>query len=354
MAGEGKKPRWVKFPSDLLRALARQTIPGRHRRTLDALVVLTWDYGKKRDQIASSQVAELTGFSAGQVRETLRDLLAWGIVTRTTGGPRVAATWAIQENPAAWEIGKTEAGQRARVRKAKVPKAPPAELPALSSGRTSGSQAAEPPAGETAELPAEIAAELPATPIEEKSPPSLRSGERPPLKAPDPDPPTSAEAKVLELVPPGEPAQGVLIQVESLPEKLVDFFVERRLIALPHTHAPTPAARKTWVLEMERLLRIGSPGQREGPPPDAREIAETIWWLFEVREPTDSSTFWRRNVESVPKFRIKYHERLRTEILAEKEAAQRADQRRARSEAGTLQEGADLVRRIVQRPGAKS
>lgn len=354
MSGRKSGLEWVKFPREVIRKTARSSIPGRHRRGLDALLELTWGWGKPSDQIASSQVAELTGFSSGQVREILCDLLAWGVVTRTDHGPRSAATWALQLDLDQWEIGPTQAGRRARDRKAKVK---PSRRPNLRAGETPeppGSMAPEPPGINTPEPPGENTPEPPGTPLDKRDSPSFQSGEHPDSRPDSPPSQPSAEAKVFALIPPpGEPEQGQLIEVESIPERLVAFFLERRRIWNPDLSEPTEDHLKEWLRQMELLCRIGSPGGRAGPP-TAREIAETIFWLYRVDQPTDSAVFWRKNVQAVPKFRIKYHDRLRVEMQTEEEVAQRADWRRAKAERGTLQEGADLVRRIIERNEGKS
>jgi len=54
----------------------------------------------------------------------------------------------------------------------------------------------------------------------------------------------------------------------------------------------------TWLIEMERLLRIGPPGW-DGDPPTADEVATVIRWAT-----TDE--FERANIQSVPKLRKRY------------------------------------------------
>lgn len=63
-----------------------------------------------------------------------------------------------------------------------------------------------------------------------------------------------------------------------------------------------------WLREMDRLLRIGPPGDTGGdPPPEPAEVREVAHWALAV------SDFWPANIRSVPKFREQYT-RLRAQM----------------------------------------
>ena len=54
-----------------------------------------------------------------------------------------------------------------------------------------------------------------------------------------------------------------------------------------------------WLREMDRLIRIGPPGDGQDPT-DPAEVREVMRWALAV------STFWPANIRSVPKFREQY------------------------------------------------
>lgn len=60
-------------------------------------------------------------------------------------------------------------------------------------------------------------------------------------------------------------------------------------------------AAETWLVEMDRLLRIGPPGDTgDARPPDVDEIETVMRWALTV------SDFWPANIRSVAKFRNQY------------------------------------------------
>lgn len=68
---------------------------------------------------------------------------------------------------------------------------------------------------------------------------------------------------------------------------------------------PLPAkgskAATGWLREMDRLLRLGPPGDTgDDPPPPVDEIRAVMTWALTV------SDFWPPNIRSVPKFREQY------------------------------------------------
>lgn len=80
---------YVRYANAYHEALLRAPLPGRHRRVLDAVVRLTWGWNRPEAAVSSTAVAELTDLSAGQVREVVRGLVAWGLLERRSqGGPR--------------------------------------------------------------------------------------------------------------------------------------------------------------------------------------------------------------------------------------------------------------------------
>lgn len=63
--------------------------------------------------------------------------------------------------------------------------------------------------------------------------------------------------------------------------------------------APRSKARQRWLVEMDRLLRLGPPGQGGRVPDSPEEVAEVIRWAT-------ADPFWRTNIRSAPKFRAQY------------------------------------------------
>ena len=60
-------------------------------------------------------------------------------------------------------------------------------------------------------------------------------------------------------------------------------------------------AAEGWLREMDRLLRIGPPGDTgDDPPPTPEEVQTVMRWALTV------SDFWPANLRSVPKFRQQY------------------------------------------------
>lgn len=61
---------------------------------------------------------------------------------------------------------------------------------------------------------------------------------------------------------------------------------------------PSRKAHADWLIEMDRLLRLGPPGW-DGDPPGRDEVATVIAWAA-------SDEFERANIQAVPKFRKRY------------------------------------------------
>lgn len=58
-------------------------------------------------------------------------------------------------------------------------------------------------------------------------------------------------------------------------------------------------ASVTWLVEMDRLLRLGPPGQTTTDPPTPDDVIEVARWAT-------SDEFWRGNIASIPKLRAKW------------------------------------------------
>jgi hypothetical protein len=102
-----------------------------------------------------------------------------------------------------------------------------------------------------------------------------------------------------------------LVPRDSSPEQAPEYPPEVRELALEFVgmvkangHA-LPAkgskAAATWLLELDRLRRLGPPGDTgDDPPPTDDEIREVMRWALQVSE------FWPANIRAIPKFREKY------------------------------------------------
>ena len=87
MAEVHVKDGYTRIADALLEALARTSMPVRHLRTMLAIVRLTYGYGKRERRMGSKLLEKVTGIDDGQTRRCLRDLEAWGVITRADGCP---------------------------------------------------------------------------------------------------------------------------------------------------------------------------------------------------------------------------------------------------------------------------
>lgn len=137
---------FTRLANELMEALARVDIPGRHMRVM--LCVIRNTYGrrapgggsKKADRIGSVNIARGSGIDPADVRRCLRDLTRWGMVTRHGGGsgrgdsPMVG----VQKDYDQWSVAASEAATRqADYRRKRGDKAG-ARYPAYKAGRQSG------------------------------------------------------------------------------------------------------------------------------------------------------------------------------------------------------------------------
>jgi hypothetical protein len=96
--------------------------------------------------------------------------------------------------------------------------------------------------------------------------------------------------------PSSEPDEGE----ESFPE-IVHSLTRRLAVAIKDNGHPLPRegskAARAWLVEMDRLLRLGPPGGDDEQDPD--EVADVIDWAT-------SDPFWQSVIQSAGKFREKY------------------------------------------------
>lgn len=89
---------FTRIADGLLEALIRCPVPGRHMRVIQAVIRLTYGYGKARDVIALSQIAELTGIERRDLWRVVSDLVEWGMLGKRARGPRRAAEmWVVKD-----------------------------------------------------------------------------------------------------------------------------------------------------------------------------------------------------------------------------------------------------------------
>ena len=132
--------------------------------------------------------------------------------------------------------------------------------------------------------------------------PSARSGALQQTKRADDsiytDRSTEREPKPSSLVP------RVEADVQDYPDEVMDLAREFAGMVKANGHAlPSKGSKAaaTWLLEMDRLRRIGPPGDTgDDPPPTDDEIREVMAWALQ------RSTFWPANIRALPKFRQQY------------------------------------------------
>jgi phage replication O-like protein O len=83
MADVQKENGFIPIARELLEALIRAPIPGRHLKVMLAIADKTYGWQKRTDRIASSQLAEITGIDARHVRNILAELERWGMIYRS-------------------------------------------------------------------------------------------------------------------------------------------------------------------------------------------------------------------------------------------------------------------------------
>lgn len=71
---------YTRIANELLEALARAALPGRHFQVMLAMVRQLYGFNRSEDRIASSQIAAMTGLDVRNVRGVLADLVESGLL----------------------------------------------------------------------------------------------------------------------------------------------------------------------------------------------------------------------------------------------------------------------------------
>lgn len=103
-----------------------------------------------------------------------------------------------------------------------------------------------------------------------------------------------------------------------------------RMIAANGHALPTSGTKRhtTWLTEMDRLLRLGPPGQTTTGPPTPVEVIEVARWAT-------GDEFWKSNIASIPKLR--------------KQWSQLAIKARAKTSGGGVPTGMDAIAAFARR-----
>lgn len=101
------------IPNHVIEALARTRIAGTQRQVLDVIFRKTFGYGKERDTISASMIAEETGLSRNNVHRAINDLADRRIITALKNGDRKPLTLGINDDVTMWLPSKLSAESKA-------------------------------------------------------------------------------------------------------------------------------------------------------------------------------------------------------------------------------------------------
>lgn len=106
MADRSRTPQledgYTKIADELLEALCRAHLGGREMAVVLALIRKTYGWNKKKDRIAGSQLAKLTGIPRAKIPSLLRSLEAKNIIRIEKGGQGRTATLSIKKDHRKW------------------------------------------------------------------------------------------------------------------------------------------------------------------------------------------------------------------------------------------------------------
>lgn len=125
------------------------------------------------------------------------------------------------------------------------------------------------------------------------------------VRSPYPDPVPNPIPKDQDqdplVAPDGDDAEVVPIEPEVSDDAIKLARQTARMIAANGHPLPKQGskAHRSWLVEADRLLRLGPPGQTTAPPPTLDEALEVAEWAT-------SDDFWRSNIASIPKLRQKW------------------------------------------------
>ena len=112
---------YTKIADELLEALCRVNLGGREMAVVLALIRMTYGWQKKKDRIAGSQLAKLTGIPRTKIPTLLRSLEAKNIVRIESGGQGRTATLSIKKDHRKWVKRNIRTSPRQGVSKPNIP-----------------------------------------------------------------------------------------------------------------------------------------------------------------------------------------------------------------------------------------
>lgn len=105
---------YTQVAHEVLEALARTPIPGRHLRILLCVLRRTWGYHKSSDTLSIRQISTSTHVDERSVRRILDDLREWSILNSEPGAPGRARRLGVQKDYSLWSVdpGRRDPGRR--------------------------------------------------------------------------------------------------------------------------------------------------------------------------------------------------------------------------------------------------
>lgn len=103
---------FTKLADELLEALCRAHLCGREMAVALAVIRLTYGWQKKKDRIAASQIAKLTGIPSVKIPPLLRALEAKGVVRIEKSGQGQIPTLSIKKDHRRWSKRGVTTGRR--------------------------------------------------------------------------------------------------------------------------------------------------------------------------------------------------------------------------------------------------
>jgi len=102
MANPQKDNGYTPISHEIIEALARTRIPGEARQMLDVILRKTYGWGKKHDQISTSQFIKATGLSRLSIYKARKKLLGMNLITISKKGDSQILIYSLQKDYEKW------------------------------------------------------------------------------------------------------------------------------------------------------------------------------------------------------------------------------------------------------------
>lgn len=104
MANPQKENGYTAIANEIMEALCQTRIPGEARQMLDVIIRKTYGYGKKSDEISTSQFMQLTQLPNFTIHKARKRLLDMNLITVTKKGNSQILSYSFQKDYTHWKV----------------------------------------------------------------------------------------------------------------------------------------------------------------------------------------------------------------------------------------------------------